>query len=178
MAIQRIACLSCGGNSFTHNAQNHLVCDHCGSVFRTRENICSACNTVNPASALHCHQCGARLKRRCTSCGHDNPGNAEYCANCNNALDILEFISRRYAEEGKQDRQVLVETKRKDIAFVEEQSARLREIDEERVAALREQKEEQTRQERIMLMVVAGAAALVFLACIIIFTLTSLFSGG
>jgi len=178
MAIQRIACLSCGSDRFTRDEQNHLVCDYCGSVFRTRDNVCPACQAVNPSDSLHCNQCGERLKRRCTVCGHDNPGNAEYCANCDNALDILEFITRRYAEQGVQDRAVLVESKQKDTAYVEEQSARLRQIDAERIAALRQQKAEQMRQERMVLMAVAGAALLVLIVCGLILVLTSLSPAG
>lgn len=172
MAIQRIACLNCGASSFSRDHNNHLVCDHCGSIFRTKDHVCPNCSTVNPSDARHCNQCGERLIRHCSVCGHDNPGNAEFCANCDNALDILEYITRRYAEEGKQNREALVASKLADVAYVEEQGARLREVDEQRIASLQQQQAEHQRQQRVIFMVIVGGALLTLLVCGVVLLLT------
>lgn len=177
MAIQRLACLSCGGNSFTRDAENHLVCDHCGSVFRTQEHVCPTCQAINPPHALHCNQCGTRLTRRCKVCEHENPGNAEYCADCGNPLDILEYITQRYREEGAQGREELVKAKRIDAAYVGEQGVRLREEEREWRSGIAAQQVEQQRQQRILFMVIVGGAVATLLICGVLVALSSLPGG-
>lgn len=171
MAIQRIACLSCGGSGFTRNEQNHLECDHCGSVFSLKGNVCGHCATVNPADTIFCKQCGERMKRRCMVCQHENPGNAEYCTNCDATLDTLEFIVRRYLEDGAQAREELMRSKEADATFVDEQSEHLEEVDRERRIALTVQKQEQQRQERIMVLTFVVGGMLVLMAFVVILLL-------
>jgi hypothetical protein len=178
MVIQRIACLSCGSSSFTRNEQNHLVCDHCGSVFSLKGNVCGHCGTVNPANTIFCNQCGERMKRRCMVCQHENPGNAEYCTNCDATLDALEFIVRRYLEDGAQAREELLRSKEADAVYVAEQSERLKEIDRERLAALTVQKQEQTRQERMMMLAFVGGGMLLLLVFAVAIWLRVALGGG
>ena len=52
MTMQPIVCPQCGGSSFVRNEQNQLVCDHCGSTFKTDDNVCPYCSTINPARAI------------------------------------------------------------------------------------------------------------------------------
>jgi len=177
VAVQRIVCLNCGGSSFTRNQRNYLVCDYCGSVFRTKDNVCSNCNAINPANSLYCNECGERLKRRCTVCQHENPGNAEYCANCNAALDVLEFITRRYREEGTQHREELVRSREEDAAFVAEQSARLQETERQRLSALAERRAEYKRRERILFLLAVGGGIVILLVIGVVLAL-SLLPGG
>jgi ribosomal protein L40E len=47
---------------------------------------CPKCNYDNPADALFCMKCGARLENRCTSCQAINPTDANFCRKCGSAL--------------------------------------------------------------------------------------------
>jgi len=44
------------------------------------------CNYDNPADALFCMKCGARLEHRCTSCRTVNPADANFCRKCGTAF--------------------------------------------------------------------------------------------
>jgi len=47
---------------------------------------CSKCNYDNPADALFCMKCGAKLEHRCASCQTINPPDANFCRKCGSAL--------------------------------------------------------------------------------------------
>src|SRR6516162_8439430 len=47
---------------------------------------CSKCNYDNPADALFCMKCGARLEHRCASCQTINPPDANFCRKCGSGL--------------------------------------------------------------------------------------------
>jgi CHASE3 domain sensor protein len=121
------------------------------------------------------------LVRRCIACSHDNPGDAEHCQNCNAALDTLEFVTRRFQEEAKDQFSRRADevkgVREQDAAFMEEQRQHFDEIERERMRRLAEQKAEQRRQQR-MLWVIALAVVVLALLCIAGMILTSTFLGG
>jgi len=47
---------------------------------------CSKCAGENPADALFCEQCGAKLERACPSCGVAVSAHAWFCKKCGEAL--------------------------------------------------------------------------------------------
>jgi len=47
---------------------------------------CAKCNYENPADALFCMKCGAKVERRCPSCDTPNPYDANFCRKCGTAL--------------------------------------------------------------------------------------------
>src|SRR5215469_5153439 len=47
---------------------------------------CTKCNYDNPADALFCMKCGARLEHRCPSCQTINSPDANFCRKCGSAL--------------------------------------------------------------------------------------------
>src|SRR6266436_4312299 len=49
---------------------------------------CTKCNEDNPADALFCMKCGARIENRCDSCQTVNPLDANFCRRCGAALKL------------------------------------------------------------------------------------------
>jgi class 3 adenylate cyclase len=47
---------------------------------------CAKCHHDNPADALFCMKCGAKLENRCDSCKTLNPVEANFCRKCGTAL--------------------------------------------------------------------------------------------
>ncbi len=47
---------------------------------------CAKCNSDNPADALFCMTCGAKLENRCASCQIVNPVDANFCRKCGAVL--------------------------------------------------------------------------------------------
>src|SRR5208337_1007064 len=47
---------------------------------------CAKCNYDNPADALFCMKCGAKVENRCASCATVNPADANFCGKCGGAL--------------------------------------------------------------------------------------------
>ena len=182
MVIEHITCLSCGGHSFARDENEHLLCNFCGSVFRTKDTVCPHCNTVNQVNSLHCIKCNQRLSRTCSVCSHVNRGDAEVCDNCATQLDIIEFITRRYRDSaegflGTRSKE-LVEIKKQDQEFMAAQSARFKEEEKKRQAALKTQREDFKERERKLIFttvgIVIGALAL---AGVVILLLTVVFGG-
>ena len=48
--------------------------------------LCAKCNCDNPADALFCMKCGAKVENRCSSCNTVNPAEAKFCRKCGGAL--------------------------------------------------------------------------------------------
>jgi len=48
---------------------------------------CAKCNYENPADALFCMKCGAKVENRCPSCTTVNPSDANFCRKCGAALE-------------------------------------------------------------------------------------------
>src|ERR1700719_3652348 len=48
--------------------------------------LCAKCNYDNPADALFCMKCGAKVENRCSSCNTVNPADAKFCRKCGGAL--------------------------------------------------------------------------------------------
>ena len=48
--------------------------------------LCTRCNYDNPADALFCMKCGAKVENRCASCAAVNPADANFCRKCGGAL--------------------------------------------------------------------------------------------
>ena len=48
---------------------------------------CAKCNYENPADALFCMKCGAKVENRCPSCTTVNPSVANFCRKCGAALE-------------------------------------------------------------------------------------------
>ena len=44
--------------------------------------ICTKCGTENPADALFCKHCGARLESICPVCGRTLTADARFCCYC------------------------------------------------------------------------------------------------
>jgi ribosomal protein L40E len=47
---------------------------------------CTKCRYENPADALFCMKCGAKIEHRCAWCGTRNPNDANFCRKCGAAL--------------------------------------------------------------------------------------------
>src|SRR5713101_8307138 len=48
--------------------------------------LCAKCNYDNPADALFCMKCGAKIENRCSSCDTVNPADANFCRKCGGAV--------------------------------------------------------------------------------------------
>jgi class 3 adenylate cyclase/tetratricopeptide (TPR) repeat protein len=48
---------------------------------------CAKCKYDNPADALFCMKCGAKVENRCASCNTVNPPDANFCRKCGGALE-------------------------------------------------------------------------------------------
>ncbi len=48
--------------------------------------LCAKCNYDNPADALFCMKCGAKVEHRCASCNTANPADANFCRKCGASL--------------------------------------------------------------------------------------------
>ena len=48
--------------------------------------LCAKCNYDNPADALFCMKCGAKVENLCSSCNTVNPAEAKFCRKCGGAL--------------------------------------------------------------------------------------------
>ena len=51
---------------------------------------CAKCNNENPADALFCMKCGAKVERHCPSCNTLNPNDANFCRKCGAPLGTNE----------------------------------------------------------------------------------------
>jgi class 3 adenylate cyclase/predicted ATPase len=51
--------------------------------------LCSRCRHENPADAVFCQECGARLEAACPSCGTANQSSAKFCKKCGGALTTV-----------------------------------------------------------------------------------------
>jgi ribosomal protein L40E len=51
--------------------------------------LCAKCNYDNPADALFCMKCGAKVESRCSSCDTLNPAEANFCRKCGGALGAV-----------------------------------------------------------------------------------------
>src|SRR5579864_5919203 len=49
--------------------------------------LCEKCKYDNPADALFCMKCGAKVENRCASCNTVNPADANFCRKCGGALE-------------------------------------------------------------------------------------------
>jgi class 3 adenylate cyclase len=47
---------------------------------------CPSCNYENPADALFCEECGAKLEQSCRACGSANKPGAKFCKKCGERL--------------------------------------------------------------------------------------------
>jgi class 3 adenylate cyclase len=47
---------------------------------------CIKCDFENPADALFCMKCGARIENRCAACQTANPSDAKFCKKCGAVL--------------------------------------------------------------------------------------------
>ena len=52
---------------------------------------CPRCQAQNPADAVFCEECGARLEAPCPSCGEPNRLGAKFCKKCGQGLAHPEF---------------------------------------------------------------------------------------
>ena len=50
--------------------------------------LCAKCNYDNPADALFCMKCGAKVEKRCASCQTTNPIDANFCRKCGTTLRV------------------------------------------------------------------------------------------
>src|SRR5713226_1696989 len=57
--------------------------------------LCAKCNYDNPADALFCMKCGAKVENRCSSCNTVNPADANFCRKCGGALGAGAPVSSR-----------------------------------------------------------------------------------
>jgi class 3 adenylate cyclase len=48
--------------------------------------LCAKCNYDNPAEALFCMKCGAKVETRCYTCNTVNPAEANFCHRCGGTL--------------------------------------------------------------------------------------------
>jgi class 3 adenylate cyclase len=48
--------------------------------------LCPTCNYENPADALFCEECGAKLEQSCPACGSANKPGAKFCKKCGEHL--------------------------------------------------------------------------------------------
>jgi len=48
--------------------------------------LCSSCQYENPADALFCEECGAKLEQVCPACGAANKPGARFCKRCGERL--------------------------------------------------------------------------------------------
>src|SRR6266403_4988441 len=55
--------------------------------------LCAKCNHDNPADALFCMKCGAKVEIGCSSCGTANPADANFCRKCGEALGAGASVS-------------------------------------------------------------------------------------
>ena len=75
---------------------------------------CPHCQTLNPAEAKFCMNCGSSLNVSCSQCNTENPPRAKFCINCGNQISEAaqppqdpqqRFIPKAYAEKLEDARQ-------------------------------------------------------------------------
>jgi len=52
--------------------------------------ICAKCHSDNPADAVFCAECGARMEQACSACGTTNPPNSKFCRKCGKRLAAVD----------------------------------------------------------------------------------------
>ncbi len=179
MDIKRIACPSCGGSQFVHDAQGSPVCQFCGAQYSSArdEILCRVCGTLNPPQARRCMECGLALGRQCPTCAHINPPGASHCEVCANPLDTLSAVTSRASttvEEGTGRRdEVLVASKQADVTYMAEQRARLLAEERERLARLAEQRARSGQEQRRIVSFVLAGVVLVVVAVLVVVIVAS-----
>lgn len=166
-----IKCPSCGGTSFTTNAQGVLVCEHCRAAYDPSETKCPVCGAVYDPEAQRCPSCDAELTRECPSCGALNPPAARHCLACGQAMGMtkatLDRITRKPSDQLRRVRRKGTKIKAQEEAA---SRARLEEMwaeEERRRRALAEAKAERERRERLIITIGLGVIAFTLLAVIV-----------
>ncbi len=82
--------------------------------------ICHICSSENPASALHCGNCGALFGSNntvtCPTCGHSNPSGAPICVRCSAPLPNGNPYTSFFNSMGVDENEIIGETKASDLA--------------------------------------------------------------
>jgi len=175
--LKPITCPSCGANDFEHDSEGNLICSHCGVKYASprEEIVCPACQTLNPADAKVCKECGLALGRICPACDQVNTPGTEHCVNCGTPLDTLALVTsrmgagKRRSDALRENR--LVKQKGEDMVYMQGQRERIDAEERARLAQLAAQQQKSRSEQRtltlvvgvILLLIVVGAAAASFL---------------
>lgn len=178
MTLRPITCAACGSSNFEHDAEDNLICSACGTKYASPREliICPACGEENHPEARRCMNCGLVLGKTCAVCGHVNRPGLDHCEECASPLDVLSAVEERARGGGRQEgivKQKLVQTKHQDMAYMQEQRARIDEEERQRRARLAQQRQESMKQQRMILTITLVGLAFLVLAVIVVLILSA-----
>jgi len=166
-----ISCPGCGSTSFTTDSNGLPVCEYCQVAYEVRGSQCDRCGTAYELTVRHCPTCGVELVGECPICGTLNPLDAAKCLVCGQTLDAADQmfarLTRSTATQLRRTRELGADIKALEEAASEAQLAKMWAEEEARQAELAQARAERQRQERLMITIAIGVAAIIVVAAIV-----------
>jgi hypothetical protein len=175
--LKPITCPACQGERFERNHEGHLICSQCGAryISSSETTLCPACGFAN---ATQCANCSTALEKRCQACGKTNPPGSLVCFNCASPLDTLAAVSMRIGE-GKQQslelrENVLLNSKGADAQFMQQQRARMDQLERERLAQIQQNAQQNQREQKTLIIIVLGSLAVLIIITLVLASIVAL----
>lgn len=166
-----ISCPGCGSTSFTADSDRLPICEYCQVAYGAHGVQCDRCGTGHELPARRCPTCGAELFRECPVCGTLNPLQAAQCLVCQQTLDAVDQmfarLTRSTTAQLRRTRELGADIKDLEEAASEARLAKMWAAEEEMQAELARARAECQRQERLMITVAIGVAAIIVITAIL-----------
>jgi len=166
-----ISCPGCGSTSFLASSDGLPICEYCQVAYGVHRSQCYRCGTTHELSARRCPACGTELVRECPVCGTHNPADAATCLVCQQTLvavdEVFARLTRSTAVQLRRTQELGAEIKALEEAASEARLAKMWAEEEERQAELARARTECQRQERLMVTIAIGMAAIIVISAIV-----------
>jgi DNA-directed RNA polymerase subunit RPC12/RpoP len=151
--VARLICPACTAPSLSFDAQGILACPYCGTRIVGESHVCPVCKQINPPEAEQCLKCGEPLTMTAR-------------------VVLRHMTAARQPLFLEQARGMAAGLKSKGDLASEERMDRFREIDRKRESQDAKELARREMRDRKLLLVSAGAVAVLLMAILLGFLLT------